>query len=135
MYSVISFNSEKETIEFKILQTGQQIEFKLSDNFENKYRAVNKQHYIDLQNNEIVNINDPVLTNRLFIKDDDKLYKKASQCDFDFWMNSNYPESDNGKVYTLISNILENINDYTDSEDEDPYYRGSIDEFMLGIKK
>ena len=49
----------------------------------------------------------------------------------DEWMSVHYPDSDNAKVFNIFKSTIEN--EYhvdSDSDDEDPYFRGNIEEYM-----
>lgn len=46
------------------------------------YRAVSDKHYLDTSNGDIVLIN---INTRLVVKENDVIYKRATQYDFDKW--------------------------------------------------
>ena len=136
MYTIIAFYPEDGTLEFEHTALKNKIAFKLSEDQEKKYRKVQDMHYLDLETKEIIIINDPVQIKRLMLIDTDgKMYKRATQADFDEWMNIKYPDSDNAKVYNLFNE--KSVDPFYDSEsdDEDPYYRGTMDEFLKQVEK
>jgi len=152
MYSVHTFNTDTGEIVFKFsdgtLYTINLIESKLT-----KYEGVNPTyHYFDTRLESIVKM----MINRVVTIDNDgTLYRRATQPDYDKWMTKEFPNSDNAKIYNiLVGTINSNIpSDYTtfesndndndtnlysigepdSSDDEDPYHRGNIDEFLQDV--
>ena len=136
MYEVKSINKSDGTITFRYINID--FDYKVSFSGKDMYSFVNpKYHYICTETGDIIVINNEVSTQRLFNIDvDNKLYKKATQYEFDRWMNNNYLDSENAHVFKLINDKINGyLNDDDSSDDEDPYYRGSIDEFVASIKK
>jgi hypothetical protein len=136
MYEVKSINKSDGTITFRYLNI--EFDYKVSFSGKDTYSFVNPQyHYICTETDDIIVINNEVSTQRLFNIDvDNKLYKKATQYEFDRWMNNNYLDSENAHVFKLINDKINGyLNDDDSSDDEDPYYRGSIDDFVASIKK
>ena len=99
----------------------------------------------------IVKIGEPN-NSRIFIIDNGILFKKANQFDYDQWMSKEFPDSDNAKVFNILinsdtvneeyttfdthnsnhNNNLYSIGDSDSSDDEDPYFRGNIEEYIKG---
>lgn len=102
MYTVHAFNVDNGEIVFKF-DDGRIHSINLYDSELKKYEGVNSfLHYVDVKLNTIVRLNPPH-TGRLFIVDTDgKLYRKASQHDYDFWMTKEFPNSDNAKIYRIL---------------------------------
>lgn len=137
MYEVKSINKQDGIITFKYFDTV--FNYKVGFSGKDIYSLVNpKCHYICTETDEIIVINDNVSTQRLFNIDlDNTLYRKATQYEFDKWMNTNYPQSENAHVFKLIFdkiNLFMLENDSADEEEEDPYFRGNIEDFVATLK-
>jgi len=132
MYSITNYFANSTTLEFTNLQTKQKFSFKISNNKENRYKQVSKKYYIEVSTGDLIIINDDTLSleNR-YQNIDGSLYRRATQTEFDKWMHESYPESDNASVYGLFtSGILNEMEKESESEDEDPYYRGNIETLL-----
>ena len=135
MYEVSNYNPETELIEFENVSSKQKFTFKNSDDMENKYRKVHYKHYIEIETGDFIMIDSEVETRRLFIQNTDgKLFRRATQSEMDKWMSVHYPESDNAKDFNIFKNQnqeIDRMNELdSDSDDEDPYFRGNIEEYM-----
>ena len=132
MYQIKDVDYSSGKIIFHFLDVD--MEYKINYIGENIYSFVNtKYHYIDVNTNNVIVIDDDVSTRRIFINDsDNNLYKKATQFEFDRWMAKEFPSSENALIYNTIIQKIQTIKQYTDdsSDDEDPYYRGNIDDFV-----
>ena len=136
MYEVKSLNKVEGIITFKYFDT--KFDYKVSFSGKDTYSFVNPQyHYICTETDDIIVINNEVSTQRLFNIDlDNTIYRKATQYEFDKWMNTNYPHSENAHVFKLIFdkiNLFMLENDSSD-DDEDPYFRGNIEDFVATLK-
>ena len=132
MYSITNYFANSTTLEFTDLQTKQKFSFKISNSKENRYKQVSKKYYIEVSTGDLIIINDDTLSleNR-YQNIDGNLYRRATQTEFDKWMHESYPESDNASVYGLFtSGILAEMDMESESEDEDPYYRGNIETLL-----
>ena len=132
MYSITNYFANSTTLEFTNLQTKQKFSFKISNNKENRYKQVSKKYYIEVSTGDLIIINDDTLPleNR-YQNIDGSLYRRATQTEFDKWMHESYPESDNASVYGLFtSGILNEMEKESESEEEDPYYRGNIETLL-----
>ena len=132
MYSITNYFANSTTLEFTNLQTKQKFSFKISNNKENRYKQVSKKYYIEVSTGDLIIINDDTLSleNR-YQNIDGSLYRRATQTEFDKWMHESYPESDNASVYGLFtSGILNEMEEESESEEEDPYYRGNIETLL-----
>ena len=135
MYEVSNYNPETDLIEFENVSSKQKFTFKNSDDMENKYRKVHYKHYIEIETGDFIMIDSEVETRRIFIQNTDgKLFRRATQSEMDEWMSVHYPDSDNAKVFNIFKNQnqeIDRMNDLdSDSDDEDPYFRGNIEEYM-----
>ena len=132
MYSITNYFANSTTLEFTDLQTKQKFSFKISNSKENRYKQVSKKYYIEVSTGDLIIINDDTLSleNR-YQNIDGNLYRRATQTEFDKWMHESYPESDNASVYGLFtSGILAEMDMESESEEEDPYYRGNIETLL-----
>ena len=151
MYTVQGFNAENGEIVFKFTN-GDLKTINLYESNLKKYEGVNPQcHYVDPVSEDIVRIT----TSRVVVLDNGVLYTRATQSQYDKWMSKKFPESDNAKVYNILVGIndkdndndnsnyttfesnknnrnLYSIGDTDSSDDEDPYYRGNIEDFVKG---
>tara|TARA_B110000444_G_C18354741_1_gene373346 strand:- start:50 stop:388 length:339 start_codon:yes stop_codon:yes gene_type:complete len=101
-YEIVSFDPKTTMMVWK-LSNGNTISKVLEDDGFINYRGVNPYcHYVDTSNNTIVIINTP--GNRIGIVENNILYTKASQFDYDTWMHNTKPDSDNAKVYRMLTN-------------------------------
>ena len=101
-YQIVSFDPETTKMVWK-LSNGNTVTKILEDENWTNYRGVNTHyHYVDTSNNTIVIIDTP--GQRLATVDDNILYMKASQFDYDTWMHNTEPGSDNAKVYSMLIN-------------------------------
>lgn len=150
MYTVQSFNAENGEILFKFTN-GDLKTINLYESNLRQYEGVNPQyHYVDSVSEDIVRMS----INRVTVIDNNGvLYMRATQGEYDKWMSRKFPESDNAKVFNILLGKNDNDNDnsnYTtfessknnsnlysigdtdSSDDEDPYFRGNIEEYMRG---
>lgn len=101
-YQIIHFDPKTTKMVWK-LSNGTSVSKVLEDEGLTNYSAVNPYcHYVDTSNNTIVIINTPV--SRVGIVSQNGLYMKATQVDFDSWMYTTNPDSDNAKVYHMLTN-------------------------------
>jgi hypothetical protein len=114
-----------KTLEFEIHSLKQKIYFKVSDNLDQSYTIVGPAHFKNIETQEVVilDIHKPNLS-----IDMNKI-QKATQVDLDSYQCSLKKNNDNCKLYNLINNIVQ-MNDSSDESDEDPYYRGNIEDFL-----
>ena len=98
MYTIKNYNRNINTIIFNKQSLG---EYSVNlDNYKD-YRAVSFRHFIN-KNNDIILV--PEFFNRLFYIDtNNDVYYRANQFQFDMWNSVNYPDSDNAKIYTLLT--------------------------------
>lgn len=150
MYSVYTFNNQTGDMVFKF--SDQHLHtINLKESNLTEYEGVTKYHYFDTKNKTIVRIGEPN-NSRIFIIDNGILFKKANQFDYDQWMSKEFPDSDNAKVFNILinsdtvneeyttfdthnsnhNNNLYSIGDSDSSDDEDPYFRGNIEEYIKG---
>lgn len=151
MYSVFKYNDQTSDIVFQF--SDQHLHtINLKDSDLTQYGSVNPIcHYFDTKNNTIVNINEPN-NSRIFIIDNGILFRKANQFEYDKWMAQEFPDSDNAKIFNILinsttvneeyttfdtyksnqNNNLYSIGESDSSDDEDPYYRGNIEEYIRG---
>ena len=153
MYTVQGFNAENGEIVFKFTN-GDLKTINLYESNLKKYQGVNpKSHYVDSVSENIVKL----FSNRVIVVDNGIIYRRATQSQYDKWMTKEFPDSDNAKVYNILVGINDNDHDnYNDnsnyttfesrrnnsnlysvgdtdsSDDEDPYYRGNIEDFVKG---
>jgi hypothetical protein len=149
MYSVYAFNNQTKDMVFKF--SDQHLHtINLKDSNLTQYGSVNPtHHYFDTKTETIVNLCQPNNSRIFNIDNDGVLYRNATQFEFDRWMSQEFPESDNSKVYKILVGINDNdnyttfeskqnisnlysIGDTDSSDDEDPYFRGNIEEYMKG---
>ena len=101
-YQIVSFDPETTMMVWKLSNGNTVSKVLEGDNLTN-YRGVNPEcHYVDTSNNTIV-----ILYNqgsRVGITSQKILYVKATQFDYDTWMYNTVPDSDNAKVYRLLTN-------------------------------
>jgi hypothetical protein len=147
MYSVYAFNNQTKDMVFKFSDKHLHT-INLKDYNLTQYGSVNPtHHYFDTKTKTIVNLCQPNNSRIFNIDNDGVLYRNATQFEFDRWMSQEFPESDNAKVYKILVGINDNyttfeskqnnsnlysIGDTDSSEDEDPYYRGNIEDFVKG---
>lgn len=138
MYEIKSINRADGIIKFKYLDN--EFDYEVCFSGKDIYSLVNPQcHYICTESDDIININDNVSVRRIFNIDiDSTLYRKATQYDFDKWMNKNYPTSENAHVFKIIfdkiNSFLAEQDSSDDDDDEDPYFRGNINDFVASLK-
>jgi hypothetical protein len=102
-YQIISFDEETTKMVWKKLN-GETVSMNLNDRKFTDYRGVHPtMHYLDTNNNQIVMV--PTICPREKFVDNNILFIKASQFDFDRWSHEIYPKSDNAKVYDILMNI------------------------------
>ena len=78
---------------------------------------VNDSDYMDVGLGEFANVN---LSK----------YRRAEQADFDKYLYESKSLLDNSKVYELALSIKQMIASDDEDDDEDPYYRGNIEEYL-----
>jgi hypothetical protein len=152
MYSVYTFNNQTKEMVFKFLDQHLHT-INLKDSNLTQYGSVNPtHHYFDTKTETIVNLCQPNNSRIFNIDNDGVLYRKATQFEFDRWMSQEFPESDNAKVFNILINStivnddnitsdtqmsfqnknVYSIGDTDSSDDEDPYYRGNLEEYIKG---
>ena len=75
---------------------------------ENPYESVNKvHHFISRKDGELIATKEPY--NRVvYIEEPDndydepKIFTRARQFEYDFWMRNNFPDSTNAKIYNIL---------------------------------
>lgn len=101
-YTISSFDSKTYNMIFLINEKNY-VTINLKDENYIKYECVNiSKHYVDLSNGDIVLVD---FNNRLFITENNNIYKRATQYDYDKWLASIDPDSDNAKIYNKLTNI------------------------------
>ena len=102
MYTVHAFNPDNGEIVFKF-DNGRIHSINLFESKLSKYEGVNTFcHYVDVKLNTIVRL-DYLQSGRLFTTDNNgKLFRKATQYDYDYWMTKEFPNSDNAKIYKIL---------------------------------
>jgi hypothetical protein len=101
-YKIVSFDPETTTMVWKLSNGNTVSKVLEGDNLVN-YRGVNPHcHYLDTSNNTIVIIDTP--GSRVSITSNNVMYMKATQFEYDTWMYNTVPDSDNAKVYRLLTN-------------------------------
>ena len=116
---------QPKTLEFEINSLKQKVSFKVSSNINQSYIIVGPSHFKNILTKEIVSIN--IHEPNLLLNS--TKFQKATQVDFDYWQSKLKKDNDNCKLYNLINNIVQ-MNDSSDESDEDPYYRGNIEDFL-----
>jgi len=67
------------------------------------YRKCSEFHFYNEQSNDMIVIND-FYRLLYFDSETNRVYKRATQYEFDFWNTIHHPESDNTKVYHYVKN-------------------------------
>jgi hypothetical protein len=99
-YKISSFDETSSTMVWKLI--GKTFSMNLKDRELTDYRSVHPSHYLDTSNTQIVMI--PTMCSRISFVDNNILFIKASQFEFDRWCYEIFPKSDNAKVYTILMN-------------------------------
>ena len=101
MYDIKHFNKTTGIITFVRKTDSKEIDINCLEY--NDYRRVSENHYIDLNNGDIVN---NLLPTRVFMGDIDNMLKRATQYEYDEWHTrvDIYKETDNALVHNLIMN-------------------------------
>lgn len=110
MYTIVYFNKSNGDITFMNTQNLKKHVISLLDY--NDYRRVSPTHYYNMEHNEVIMLKEPVLfrpfvTSALIpsIEDQGKMYYPCQQWQFDKWNTKEYPNSDNAKVYNIITTL------------------------------
>jgi hypothetical protein len=76
------------------------LRIKVTQDILETYEGVSPQHYVDGE--DIIVVRDMF---RTVVVDDNNVYKRASQMDYDRWMRKKFPESTNALMYDCITKI------------------------------
>lgn len=117
------FNQEKH-LEFEITSLKYKFSFKVSNSPEESYKIVGPAHFKNIETGDIILLD---IHNPGFSVDTSK-FKQATQVDFDYYQTKLKKNNDNSKLYNMVQSIIQM--DESDEEDEDPYFRGNIDEYL-----
>ena len=117
--------TKAKTLDFEINSLKKKVSFKVSDIIEQSYLIVGPSHFKDIKTGEIVihDIHNPS------ISIDSTKFQKATQVEFDFYQSVLNSNNDNCKLYNLINSIVQ-MNESDNESDDDPYYRGNINDFL-----
>lgn len=114
-----------KNLEFEIESVNQKFSFKVSECKEFSYKLVGPAHFKNNENGEVIIID---IHNPNFSLDKNKL-TQATQVDYDYYQNKLNKNNDNSRVYKIVQEILL-LNESDNSDDEDPYFRGNINEYL-----
>ena len=101
-YSVRNFDSLTQNITFEF-NDGLIKVISLKEIAPN-YGYVNTKHYLNTKNNKIVFLDK--CTSITYYDNSNNLYIKANQFLFDKWMFEYYPNSDNSKIFKILSKFI-----------------------------
>ena len=100
-YKILNFDAETTDMTF-LVNDKENIVINLDKYNLTKYEGVNPTlHYLNTSNNEIVIIE----STRLCIIDNQVLYKRASQFEYDRWLYNIDKNSDNAKLFKLLEKL------------------------------
>lgn len=114
-----------KNLEFEIDSVNQKFSFKVSESQEMSYKLVGPAHFKNNENGEVILLD---IHNPNFSLDRNK-FTQATQVDYDYYQNKLNKNNDNSKLYKIVQEIIF-MNESDDSDDEDPYFRGNIDEYL-----
>ena len=89
------------------------------------YKLVGPAHFKNNENGEVILLD---IHNPNFSLDRNK-FTQATQVDYDYYQNKLDKNNDNSRLYKIVQEIIL-LNDSDESDDEDPYFRGNIDEYL-----
>lgn len=120
-----SYIPNKKNLEFEIESVNQKFSFKVSESEEISYKVVGPAHFKKKENNEVIILD---IHNPNFSLDKNE-FTQATQVDYDYYQNKLNKNNDNSRVYKIVQEIIL-LNESDNSDDEDPYFRGNIDEYL-----
>jgi len=98
-YEIISFDPSTSIMVWKI-KNNKKFQLSLEDENLTNYLEVHTSHYLDTSTNNIVMINTP--SNRVGFVENNHIYIRATQFDFDQWNYKLNKSFDNSKVYAIL---------------------------------